>query len=292
VSITFLVTGASGLLGSKLVETFSSGDTAIGWSLTTSGRGLRHVDVRRADEVARALDDTPVDVCVHAAAMPDIAKCESDPDAAWELNAKGTEIVAHACSVRGVPLVYVSTDYVFDGKAEAYDETSPPSPLQVYGQTKLAGEQYALTAAPRNLTVRLPLLYGYNSRKPGMTFTKLVVETLRRGEYLTADDSELRQPTLTDDVATITRELVAAGAQGLVHIAAQHGETRYSWARRIAGAVGLPPELVSRADKKRGGAMRPTRSWLLVKRLQTLQLTPPMGLDEALLPNLQRGGYR
>jgi len=110
-----LVTGASGLLGHKIASVLAESHRVYKWALTRPDQGYLRVDIRDPQAVEQFFSGTPVDVCVHCAANPNIASCERDPVAAYALNSGGTGNVAAACARFDVKLVYISTDYVFSG---------------------------------------------------------------------------------------------------------------------------------------------------------------------------------
>lgn len=205
---------------------FTSRDTAIGWS-HGAHEGYRQVDVTRQRSIDQALDEDQPDVIIHCAANPNIAACEADPAAARELNARAVWKIAASAATRAIHLVYVSTDYVFSGTKEGYAEDDQPDPLQVYGRTKAEGEGYCL-AVPDGLVIRMPLLYGTGHAIPKMTFPEQVLQSLRAGKEVPADEAEIRQPTLTADVAEILHQLAANSIRGIVHVAAQRGSRNTS----------------------------------------------------------------
>jgi dTDP-4-dehydrorhamnose reductase len=288
-----VVTGARGLLGSEIVRSFGERDTVIGWS-SAAHAGYRQVDVTRPDEIAAALDSVSLgaagldsvnldaagpdggrpDVVINCAANPNIASCQADPEAAREINALAVQKLAAATQERDIALVQISTDYVFSGDQEdGYAENDEPNPLQVYGRTKAEGEGYC-REVPRGLVVRLPLLFGVGHAIPKTTFPEDVIRSLRAGKEVPADDGEIRQPTLTTDVAQALHALIQRNATGVFHVAAQQGITKYDWANEIAAQADLDPTLI-RPTEPSGDGTRPERSWLLDRRLRALGISAP-----------------
>jgi dTDP-4-dehydrorhamnose reductase len=268
-----VVTGARGLLGSEIMRSFGERETVIGWS-SGAHAGYRQVDVTDPGEIAAGLDQDRPDVVINCAANPNIAACEADPEAAREVNALAVQKLAAATLARDLALVQISTDYVFSGeKEEGYTEDDDPSPLQVYGRTKAEGEGYC-RELPSGLVVRLPLLFGIGHGIPKSTFPEDVVRSLRAGKELPADDGEIRQPTLTTDVARALYDVVRLKATGIVQLAAQQGITKYDWANEIAAQAELDPTLI-RPIEPAGDGKRPLRSWLLDGRLRTLRVPAP-----------------
>src|SRR5450432_3596094 len=126
-----LVTGASGLLGRKIL---SKAPGASGWHLKTPAPGTTEVDATNRVSVESYFAGNDVATCIHCAADPDIKSCENDPGHARRVNVDATRNLAKACGRHGARLIFISTDYVFDGGEAAYSETSQPNPLQVYGR--------------------------------------------------------------------------------------------------------------------------------------------------------------
>lgn len=278
-----LVTGASGLLGGAVRARLARGGETWGWRHSAAGPDSDPVDVRDGDQVDEWFAAHDVDVVVHCAADADLASCERDPAAARALNVDATRHVAEAAARAGARLVHVSTDCVFAGDDPAgYTEDDPTSPQQVYGRTKEEAERVTL-GAPGALVLRIPLLYGLgdlDARKT--TWAARTVRALRAGERLPADDTEIRQPSLTADIAEALVRLLADGVEGIVHVAASETTTKYRWSRQIAVALGADPALVELAPPPAPVPARPVRPTLRVQRLTALGIPVPRGVTTAL----------
>jgi dTDP-4-dehydrorhamnose reductase len=266
---SILVTGASGLLGKKVLSTASGrGFTVFGWSHTKSLPSAVSVDVTDRGQVDRFFGEHDVDLCIHCAANPDVNSCERDPEAAVRVNVGGTRHVAEACAKAAVPFILISTDYVFDGSKETYREDDLPAPLQVYGRTKQQAEQVALSNG-NALVIRVPLLFGFNDERDKPTWPRDVASKLRSGIEIEADDTEIRQPALIDDVSHFILEATALGIAGILHATPPEGVTKYEWARMIARYMNADVGLVRRAEPVTKGPARPKRSWLVTERVLT-----------------------
>jgi dTDP-4-dehydrorhamnose reductase len=203
-----LVTGAAGQLGRALQEEFA-GDTLIAWSR----------DVWDVTLPPPLLDPSP-GVVLHAAAWTDVDGAEDDPQGAAAVNVGGTR---HAAEI-GAPLVYYSTDYVFDGrKTEPYVESDAPNPLSAYGRTKLYGEA---AAGERAWVVRTSGLFG----PTGTNFLRTMLELGRERDEVAVVDDQRSAPSYVGHVAVATRELLNRDF-GIWHVAAS-GEC--SWAEFAA----------------------------------------------------------
>jgi dTDP-4-dehydrorhamnose reductase len=213
-----LVLGAGGQVGRDLCRL--AGADAV-------GRGHAELDIADAAAVAACLDETEPQVVVNAAAYTRVDQAESEPEAAYRANAEGPAVLAELCDARRLPLVHISTDYVFDGsKAEAYDEDDPTAPLGVYGASKLAGE-LAVRQAPRHVILRTAWVYGIH----GSNFLKTMLRLAAERDRLRVVADQVGCPTGSADIAgaivRIAPRLLAADAPfGLYHFA---GEGSTSW---------------------------------------------------------------
>jgi dTDP-4-dehydrorhamnose reductase len=263
-----LVTGASGRLGRKLVRLWRrAGQDVVGAAGSRAQAGLLTLDLRSRDAVRALLDAEHPDVIVHAAAMTDVEACERDTASAFAINAESTAWLAAHAVEHAARLVYISTDYVFDGESGPYLENAAANPLSVYGHSKLAGERAALQA-PGASVVRVGILYSYNGAVDGATVVSQVTAKLRRNESIALDGRRLKYPTLTDDVARALAAIIARRGAGVFHIAGPEPVSRYEWGRAIARCFGLDERLVERDDSsERGSAQRPRDVALIDSRL-------------------------
>ncbi len=273
------------MLGSAVLARCGGISQASGWQLRdkASEPYLRQVDIADEDAVDAAFDDLAPTLCVHCAAIADVDRCEAEPELAEAVNVRGTANVAVAAARHGARLILISSDYVFDGRAEApYPEDAEPNPLQVYGASKRAAELIVL-GLEDGLVVRLPLLYRVNA---GRGWFEQTLSHLLAHDEVRADALQVRQPALVDDVAELIVALAGLQEKGIVHLAPQQELTRYGWARLIAGAVGSPPELVL-ATECQPEVARPQRASLATERIKALGLDPPRSAGaviEAQLP--------
>ena len=228
-----LVTGAGGQLGRELVEAFSTaGDDVVACD---HGR----LDVSDRDAVLQGVAAAAPDTVVHAGAWTNVDGCETDPDTAYAVNALGTRHVAEAARMTGARVCYVSTDYVFDGRAEQpYHEWSATNPLSVYGRSKLAGES---VLSPDDTVVRTSWVCG----RHGRNFVKTILARAGEGQRLTVVDDQHGCPTFAEDLAGMIRRLVVARLPGLFHVTNQGPTTWFRFARDAVEAAGLDPSLVT-----------------------------------------------
>ena len=202
-----LVTGASGLLGTALQK------SAAG-SHEVDARSHRELDVTDRDRVKCAVRESAADAVLHCAAYTDVDGAEHNPELAMKVNAEAARFVAEAARERRATMVYVSTDYVFDGESSVpYDETSPVNPLSIYGESKLQGERQVAAVCPEDfLTVRTGWLYG-----SGKGFVDWVRQGLAEGRELPLIEDLRGSPTYVFELAEAILRLVEEGHKGVVH---------------------------------------------------------------------------
>jgi dTDP-4-dehydrorhamnose reductase len=225
-----VVIGANGQLGSDCVLAFEKAGHEVA--------GLTHQDIEIAEEpsVADKLTSLSPGLVINTSAMHNVDACEKSPLQAFAVNAVGARSLARLSNQLGFVLIHISTDYVFDGNKNApYLETDVPRPLNVYGNSKLAGEIFVQTIARRYFVVRVSAIYGANPcrAKGGNNFIKLMLKLAReRGEVKVVDD-EFVSPTYTPDVADQLVRLAETDAHGVVHCTANGSCSWYEFAEAI-----------------------------------------------------------
>lgn len=233
-------------------------------------------DITDAERVVDAITTKSPDVVIHAAAFTAVDDCERRPEVAFRVNAEGTRNLALACRLRGLPMLYVSTDYVFDGeKAAPYEEEDAPNPINIYGRSKLQGERYVQDLLQRFWIVRTSWLFGLN----GKNFVRTILSKAKTGEPLRVVDDQIGSPTYTVDLAEIIGKIVESGAPGIYHATNQGYCSWYGFAKealRQAGMDHVPISPASSVELDRP-ARRPKNSRLANARLgkEGLPLLPP-----------------
>jgi len=225
------ITGAGGLIGSQLLR-----KAPPEWELRAIVRSK--LELTHADEVRAAYDQDEPQLVLHCAALSRTMDCERDPRTAWENNLEVTRTLA-ALAV-DIPLLFFSSDLVFDGQKGNYTEDDAPTPISVYAETKLAAER-AVLANPRHSVIRTSLNAGRTSR--GSAFNELWLGTLRRGATLDLFIDEFRSPIAASVTAQAVWELVTANQPGLYHLAGSERLTRYDIGMLLAANE---PELGAR----------------------------------------------
>ncbi|OLR90442.1 dTDP-4-dehydrorhamnose reductase [Actinokineospora bangkokensis] len=286
--LALLVPGGTGQLGRELAG-------LAGPDLAVTAPGSAELDLTETTSVvaavaafadaARAAGSTPV--VVNAAAYTAVDKAESDQARAYAVNADGPRVLAAVCSSRNLPLIHVSTDYVFPGDATApYAEDAPTGPKSVYGATKLAGERAVLSSGARAWVVRTAWVYGAH----GANFVKTMARLESQRDSLSVVDDQLGSPTWTYDLAVGLVELarkVTSDSPPAAHVLHAAGGGEVTWcgfARGVFEELGADPGRVSActtADYPTPAA-RPAYSVLSGKAWADAGLTPLRPWREAL----------
>jgi dTDP-4-dehydrorhamnose reductase len=277
-----VVTGASGLLGRKLVEVLAKGYNVIPTHNTEpSHPNSLRMDVVDREQVIGVFNRSSPDVVIHAAAETGVDKCETNKEWAWRTNVIGTKNVAEACAKTGAKLVYMSTDYVFDGRKGLYREEDAVNPINYYGLTKLRGEEH-VEKLESYVIARTSVLYGWHPKK--LNFATWVIDGLRKGHAINVAEDHYNSPTLADDLAEMIGKIIEMGARGIYHTAGNDRISRYEFALEIAGTFGLDRSLITpvgMADLKMWIAERPRDSSLCIDKTQKRGIQPS-GLARAL----------
>ena len=266
-----LVTGAGGMLGKDLLPVLSAGHEVL---------GLDHAACDITDEAAvrRIVAEWKPELVFNCAAFPDVDGCERDPERAFAVNARGPGNLARAAEAVGARLFHVSTDYVFDGsKRTPYLEDDATGPINVYGQSKLEGEQQVLggdgerRGDSRHLVLRTSWLFGVH--KPN--FIEKVMADAQRLMELKVVEDQISCATWTLHLAQRIAELATRDVAGILHVAGSGASTRAEQARYIVGKLGssVPVKPIRWSDLP-VPAKRPAYSAMGSQRLAELGIAP------------------
>lgn len=225
-----LATGAAGMVGAYLPDEV----------VKTTRAGL---DVTDRRQLSARLDDEEPEVILHLAALTDVDRCEREPAHAFLHNALGTRNVALECARRGLTLVYVSTGAVFPGhKSEPYDEFDLTMPANVYGRSKLAGEEYVRQLAPRSYVIRAGWMIGGGPTGEKKFVAKMLKRAEQTGSIVAVDD-RWGSPTYAPHLLAGIASLLESESFGLYHMVNPGSCTRYDIAVAVNEALGSPFEV-------------------------------------------------
>ncbi|MBD7963174.1 dTDP-4-dehydrorhamnose reductase [Fictibacillus norfolkensis] len=230
-----LVTGANGQLGRELVEFFSED-----LNYEVFGYGRKELDITNQEQVEKLFWEIQPDIVVHSAAYTKVDLAETDVDTAYEINSVGTRNIAVAAENIGSKLVYISTDYVFDGTGvEPYNEFMRTSPIGVYGKTKLAGEELVSSFHKKYFIVRTSWVYG----KHGSNFVKTMLKIADEKDNLSVVDDQIGCPTYTFDLVACISDLIKTSKYGVYHVSNSGSCSWFEFAKAIFEEAGIKVKL-------------------------------------------------
>ena len=231
-----MITGAKGQLGCDLAKLLVQTDEVFVYD-------KQQLNVTDAEQTMAVISNVKPDTIIHCAAYTLVDKAESDPMTAFAINAVGTRNVAVAAAQCNAKLVYISSDYVFSGnKRSSYSEFDEPAPINVYGNSKLHGEQFVRMVHNKFFIVRTSWLYSRGSNN----FVGKILSAVQSGKPLRVIDDEVGSPTFTEDLAAFITSLIRTNRYGIYHASNMGCCSRYAFAQEIlalcgCGDVGMQP---------------------------------------------------
>lgn len=263
-----LITGARGQLGHALQQALAGEDLIL--------KDLPEFDLTQSDCESQIVAAHP-SVILHVGAYTNVDGAEREPDCAMAVNAQGTTYVARAAATLNARLIYVSTDYVFDGmQTTPYREEDLPHPSNVYGQSKREGELAALAGCPNTLVVRTAWLYGH----VGSNFVKTMMKLAREKPFLEVVGDQRGCPTNADDLALALKDLITSDLRGICHVTNGGDCTWHEFAEAIVSLMGLAIPVRPITTEQMGRlARRPPYSVLAPGRLGTVRALLPHWKD-------------
>lgn len=282
-----LVTGSGGLLGSKLCELAALENHELYSSYSQhkplQGTPIR-IDISDKNAIKKAFERAKPETVVHAAAFTDVDRCELEKEHAWKVNVEGTTNLAVSCKRHGVFLVYVSTDYIFDGKKGLYKEDDEPNPINYYGLTKLQGEDAVKDLLEDYCIARTSVLYGSTAAAGKTNFALWLLEKLKHNEKAKIVTDQWNSPTLNTNLANMLLEIAERRITGTYHLAGATRISRYDFSKLIAQAFALDADMIrpSLSNEFPWIAKRPTDSSLDVMKSQRSLKSKPWEIKQAL----------
>ncbi len=244
---TWLVTGASGFLGTNLGYWLGGRVTRIGISRSLPADGLfdqlRTVDLTERKAVLEAVAETRPDVIVNTAAFASHEGCENDPDLARTMNVEAARTVAEAATRVGARLVHISTDAVFDGARGGYREVDAPNPFSTYGETKLLGESAVLDACPAAAVARTNF-FGW-SPSASRSILEFFVNSLRAGTPVRGFTDFVVTSIYAQHLAAALFEVAALPFAGVLHVTSANALSKYDFGVAVADRFGLDGSLIA-----------------------------------------------
>ncbi|MFH1786623.1 MAG: NAD(P)-dependent oxidoreductase [archaeon] len=278
-----IVTGASGFIGRKILEAFAGRYELYGTYFGSAAPNLDFLDIRDKTAVLEYFSKIKPAIVIHCAAVPNVNYCETNPDLCRQVNVDGTINVVEASKLNSSKMVFMSTDYIFDGKDGPYSEESKPNPLNNYGRMKIDCEQHITAKLSDYLIIRTTNVFGWGQNSKN--FAMFLISKLKAGEKVYVAEDQYGNPTLVDNLAQAILELVDRGKQGVYNIVGPENLNRYEFSLRIAKAFNLNARLVvpRKTEQLAQPAPRPKHSGFITdkasRELKTKLLNTDAGLS-------------
>ncbi len=269
----WFITGSAGQLGNALI------DCAIRNNIAFCGVDREDLDLSDRTAVNKAICESGADIVIHAAAFTSVDTAEDCREEAYESNVTITQCVSDVCHELSIPIVFISTDYIFDGKKDGnYDEDDRGNPLNVYGETKLSAEKYIIENNTKYYIVRTSWMFGR-----GTNFVKTIRRLASQYESINVVSDQFGSPTYAADLAVIIKQLVGTGKYGVYHA---HNEGSCSWAdfaSEIIRQSGIKCSVMPVLTEKYGAkADRPRNSVMSMNKLKLLGISDIPTWQDAL----------
>jgi dTDP-4-dehydrorhamnose reductase len=272
-----LVIGGSGQIGAQVLELLGAAKCLIASRRMTreSGLGLDLGAIATDDDAESLLRGHAVNAIYCIAGMTDVEACEGMPRLAYAVNCRGPAMLARTAARRGIPFVYFSTEYVFDGATAAYGrlggpygESDPMNPLSVYGQSKARGEFAVRAACPHALILRTTVVYGEDAGEKNFLYS--LMRSLRAGRPMRVAQDQISTPTYNRDLASATVALAGSSASGVYHVCGPERMDRLQFARAAARLLDLDAGLLVGVPTRALGqkAQRPLSAGLSIEKLR------------------------
>lgn len=297
-----LITGANGLLGGFLVpELADHGHTVLATGIGPCrlsdrdlgpGSSYASLDITDPMAVHGLVHRFAPDCIIHAAAITSADDCELDPIRCWNVNVTATRFIISAAKEAAARLIYVSTDFVFDGEAGPYEETAIPAPVNYYGCSKLTAEKAVCSSELPYAVIRTVLVYGHSDNVARSSLMTWVRSKLLAGEHIRVVTDQQRTPTYAGDLARGIRLAAEKKATGIYHISGGDMLTPYEMAVMTADHLGLDKVLMEQvnADTFSQPAKRPLRTGFIIDKASRELGYRPVSFREGLVLSLTPRG--
>jgi dTDP-4-dehydrorhamnose reductase len=229
------------------------------------GLDKEEIDIVSAKECENAIKNTAPNIVINTAAYTNVDACETAKEECFAVNAEAVKNIADACRNKNIRIIHFSTDYVFDGTGtQPYKEEDKRNPINVYGESKLAGERYLQSLADDYILIRTSWLYGLK----GKNFVQTILGKAKTAPMISVVDDQVGSPTYTKDLAAAVDLLINQNVKGIFHITNRGSCSWYQFAVKILQESGLDDVEVTpiKSDKLPRPAMRPAYSVLSIQK--------------------------
>jgi len=279
-SKTILIIGANGFLGSTILQIRKTKEVRdlnfqfLAADVENSNVPIDvtfyHINITNPQDTLKKIEVISPDVILLTAAMTNVDQNEVDKDLATTINTEGPKNVLEACKKTDSKLVFMSTDFIFDGisKEGNYNEMDTPNPLSYYAKTKYNAEQAIINSEIEYTICRTAVLYGWNKEK--QNFITWIINKLQQNELIQIVTDQFNSPTFVKNLAEILIKLIEKDAKGIYHTAGDCTLNRYEMALKCAEVFNLKKELISPIESIEQKAIRPKNVGLNISKLKKL----------------------
>jgi dTDP-4-dehydrorhamnose reductase len=234
------ITGASGMLADAFIKYYKKkGAAMLLLDIDSTEGSVINADVGDFARISKVISDYNPQIVMHLAARTDLEYCENNSQETWRTNALGTENVANICSALDIPMVYISTAGIFDGKKNEYNDYDDPNPLNVYGSSKYAGEKAVTQLLSRYFVFRAGWMMGGGPNKDKKFVSKILKQIKNGKSVLKVVDDKLGTPTYTHDFVRTIDKVILSNYYGVFNLVCEGLCSRYDVANEIIKTLGL-----------------------------------------------------
>lgn len=280
-----LVTGSAGLVGRQVVKDLveNSFDVYSCYNKTKPEFGTPiHLDLTKKNEIVSTLQRIKPDVVIHLGAMTDVELCETQKELAVIINTKATETLAQESVKYDTFFVYVSTDYVFDGKKGMKNEKDIPNPINFYGKSKLDGEIALNSLSSPHVIIRISTPFGFHPKK--ISFPLWVKKNLESKNEIPILVDQYTSPSYIPNISKMIIEVISKKITGIIHLSGSTRISRYELAKLIAKNLGYDEEFLksTKMDQMDWKAQRPQDSSLDVSKANKILENKPQKIEDSI----------
>ena len=281
----FLVTGSAGLIGTQVIRDLIEQNHEVYscYNESKPEHGIPvNLDLINPNDIKDTIYKIKPDCIIHLAAMTSVDQCEIQQDLAIKINANATELLAREAAKQNAFFLYVSTDYVFDGKNKMRKEEDMPNPLGFYGKSKLKGELALNKQASSWCIARTSTPFGYHSKKK--SFPIWVKENLESNKEIPVLVDQFTSPTFVPNLSKMLIEAASRQITGVIHLAGATRISRYEFAELVADKLNLDKKLLipTKTDEMNWKAQRPKDSSLDVSVAAEILNEKPQKIEQSL----------
>ena len=234
-----LITGCGGMLGEAVYNYFKGSNTVLATDIDLNEPWLEYLDVRVIQKIEDTIESFHPSIVINLAALTDLEYCENNPEEAWQTNALGQENIARLCIKYDLPVVYISTAGIFDGKKDHYTEKDTPNPINIYGNSKYHGEVFTQSHNDKYFIFRAGWMMGGGVKKDKKFVNKIFSQINNGTKVLHVVDDKLGTPTYTHDFARSMFKVIQTGKYGLYNMVCTGDVSRYDVAKYFIECMGL-----------------------------------------------------